>query len=78
MIEKNIFSLVLVIDSLVGLHTSVNFIFFGISGQGIDLDSCDIEWFTLETNWDHSVIFEIVPKYCFSDSCWLWRLLHLF
>ena len=24
--------------------------FFGISGWGIDLDYCDIEWFSLETN----------------------------
>ena len=41
-----------------------NFNFFGISGWGIDLDYCDIEWFALETNRDHSVIFEIAPKYC--------------
>ena len=42
------------------------FNFFGISGRGIDLDYRDIEWFALET--DHSVIFEIAPKYCISDS----------
>ena len=41
---------------------------FGISGWGIDLDSCDVEWFALETNRDHSVVFEIAPKYCISDS----------
>ena len=35
---------------------------------GIYLDNCDIELFALETNRDHSVIFEIVPKYCISDS----------
>ena len=29
---------------------------------------CDIEWFALEMNRDHSVIFEIAPKYCISDS----------
>ena len=34
----------------------------------IDLDYCDIEWFALETNRDHSVIFEIASKYCISDS----------
>ena len=28
------------------------------------LDYCDIEWFALETNGDHSVIFEIASKYC--------------
>ena len=26
------------------------FNFFGISGWGIDLDSCDVEWFALEIN----------------------------
>ena len=35
---------------------------------GIDLDHCDIEWFALETNRDHSVVFEIASKYCISDS----------
>ena len=33
-----------------------------------DLDYCDIEWFALETNRDHSVVFEIASKYCISDS----------
>ena len=32
------------------------------------LDYCDIEWFALETNRNHSVIFEIVSKYCILDS----------
>ena len=32
------------------------------------LDYCDTEWFALETNRDHSVVFEIAPKYCISDS----------
>ena len=41
---------------------------FSITGQGIDLDYCDIEWFALETNRDHSVIFEIASKYCIWDS----------
>ena len=40
------------------------FNFFCISGWGIDLDYCDTEWFALETDRDHSVIFEIAPKYC--------------
>ena len=46
----------------------VNFSFFSISGWGTDFDYCDVEWFALDTNQDHSVIFEIVPKYCISDS----------
>ena len=32
------------------------------------LDYCDVEWFALEMNQVHYVIFEIVPKYCISDS----------
>ena len=28
----------------------------------------ECEWFALETNRDHSVIFEIASKYCISDS----------
>ena len=59
---------VLVLEGLVGLHKTVNFSFFSITGRGVDLDYCDIEWFALETNRDHSVIFEIASKYCISDS----------
>ena len=44
------------------------FSFFSITGQGIDLDYCDVEWFALEMNRDHSVVFEIASKYCISDS----------
>ena len=39
-----------------------------MSGWGIDLDYCDIEWFALEMNTDHSAVFEIAPKYCISGS----------
>ena len=39
-----------------------------LSGWGIDLDYCSIQWIALKMNQDHSVIFEIVPKYCISDS----------
>ena len=42
--------------------------FFSIAGWGIDLDYCDIEWFSLEMNRDHSVVFEIASKYCILDS----------
>ena len=56
------------LEGLVDLHRSTYFNFFNISGWGIDLDYCDVGWFALETNWDHSVVFEIVPKYCISDS----------
>ena len=46
----------------------LNFSFFSITGQGIDLDYCDIEWFALEMNRDYSVIFEIASEYSISDS----------
>ena len=61
----------LVLKGLVGLHRSCtlfNFSFFSITGWGIDLDYCDIEWFALEMNRDHSVIFETASKYCILDS----------
>ena len=45
-----------------------NFIFFSITGQGIDLDYHDIEWFALEMNRDHSIVFEIASKYCILNS----------
>ena len=45
-----------------------NFSFFSVTVWGIDLDYHDIEWFALETNRDHSVVFEIASKYCISDS----------
>ena len=45
-----------------------NFSFYSITGLGLDLDYYDIELFALETNRDHSVIFEIASKYCILDS----------
>ena len=45
-----------------------NFSFFSIIGWGIGLDYHDIEWFVLEMNRDHSVIFEIASKYCVFNS----------
>ena len=45
-----------------------NFSFFSVTGWGIDLVYCNIEWFALEMNRDHSVVFEIASMYCISDS----------
>ena len=71
----------LILEGLVGLHRTVQLqllqcYWLGHSNTGLHgllhtrhLGYCDIEWFALETNRDHSVIFEIVPKYCISDSC---------
>ena len=57
-----------VLEGLVVFIEPFNFSFFSVSGRGIDLDYCDTEWFALETNRDHSVVFEISSKYCISDS----------
>ena len=54
----------LAIEDLVGLHRTIQLQLFSISGWGIDLDYHDVEWFALETNRDHSVIFETACKYC--------------
>ena len=60
--------MVSVLEGLVDIIEQFNFSFFSISGQGIDLDYCDIEWFALETKRDHSIVFEIASKYCILDS----------
>ena len=45
-----------------------SFSFFGISGWGIVLNYCDVEWFAWKANLDHFVVFETALKYCISDS----------
>ena len=54
----------LVLKHLVGLHRTVQLQLLSVTGWSLHLDYRDIEWFALETNGDHSVIFEIVSKYC--------------
>ena len=58
----------LVLKGLVGLHKTVQLQFLQRSCLGPRLDNCDLEWFALETNRDHSVVFEIASKYCILDS----------
>ena len=59
----------LVLKGLVGIHRTVQLqLLQPYWSGGIDLDCCDIEWFALEMNRDHSVIFETASKYCISDS----------
>ena len=57
----------LVLKGLVGLHRTVQLQLLQCYWSG-DLDYRDIEWFPLETNRDHPVIFEIASKYCITDS----------
>ena len=59
----------LVLDGHVGLHKTIQFQFFSITGWGIDMDYSNIEWFALEMKRDHSVIFEIASKYYISEPC---------
>ena len=58
----------LVLKGLVGLHKTVQLQLLQRYWLGIDLDNCDIEWFALETNRDHSAVFEVASKYCISGS----------
>ena len=53
----------LVLEGLVGLHRTFQLHFFSVTGQGIDLDCCDVERFALETNRDYSIVFETVPMF---------------
>ena len=58
----------LVLKSLVGLHRTVQLQLLQHYWLGIGLDYRDIEWFALETNGDHSVIFEPASRYSILDS----------
>ena len=58
----------LVLKGLVGFHRTIQLQLLQHYWSGINLDYCDIEWFALEMNRDHSVVFEIASKYCISDS----------
>ena len=49
-----------ILEGLLGLHRTIHL--------QLLKHYCDIEWFDLEMNRDHSVIFEVAPKYCISDS----------
>ena len=66
--KRTSFFLVLVLKGLVGLHRTRQLQLLWHSVWDTDLDYCDSERFALETNQDHFVIFETVPKYCISDS----------
>ena len=52
----------LVLDDLVDLHGTVQLQLLQCYWSGHRFDYHDIEWFALETNRDHSVIFEIASK----------------
>ena len=58
----------LVLKGLVGLHRTVQLQLLQHYWLGPSLDHRDIEWFALEVNRDHSVVFETASKYCILDS----------
>ena len=51
-----------------GFHRPVQLQLLQHYWLGHRLGLCDIEWFALERNRDHSVVFEIAFKHCISDS----------
>ena len=58
----------LVLKSLIGLHRTIQLQLLQRYWLEVGLNYRDIEWFALEMNRDHSVVFEIASKYCISDS----------
>ena len=58
----------LVLKCLVGLHRTVQLQLLQHHWLGHRLGLCGIEWFALETNGDHSIVFEIASSYCIVES----------
>ena len=58
----------LVLKGLLGLHRTLQLQLLLHYWSGHRLDYHDIEWFALEMNRDHSVVFEIASMDCILDS----------
>ena len=58
----------LVLEGLAGLHRTVQLQLLQHYCLRYRLGLLYIEWFALEMNRGHSVIFEIASKYCILDS----------
>ena len=58
----------LVLEGLIGLHRTVQLHLLQCYWSRHRLGLPYIEWLVLETNRDHSVVFETASKYCVSDS----------
>ena len=69
----------LVLEGLIGLHRTVQPQLLQCYCRGIGLDYSDIEWFALEMNQDHFVVFwdctQVLHLWFF---CWQWGLYHFF
>ena len=66
--EKHIFGRVLVLEDIVGFHRTVPLQLLQHYCLGNRLGYCDIEWFALETNRDHSAVLEMALKHCILGS----------
>ena len=55
---------VLVLEGLVGIHRTIQLQLLQHYWSGHNWDYHDIEWFAMEMNRDHSVIFGTAYKYC--------------
>ena len=66
--KRTSFFWMLVLEGLVGLHRNVQLQLLQHYSLGHRFNYCDTEWFDLEINTDHSVVFETASKYCISDS----------
>ena len=62
--EEDIFFGCWFLEGLVGLHRTIQLQLLQCYWSGAQTIYCDIEQFALETNRDHSAIFEIEFKYC--------------
>ena len=62
------FLCVSVLEDLVVLHRTVQLKLLQHYWSGHRLELLCIEWFALEMNRDHAVIFEVTSKYFISDS----------
>ena len=58
----------LALKVFVGPQRTIQFQLLQHYWLGHSLDYCDIEWFALEVNRDHSVIFDIASKERILDS----------
>ena len=58
----------LVLAGLIGHHRTVQLQALQCYWLGHRLELLETEWFALEMNRDHSVIFETASRYCILDS----------
>jgi len=58
---------VLALEGLVGLHRTIQLQLLKHYWWSIDSDYYHIEWFALEMNIKHFVIFKIASKHCIPD-----------